>query len=603
MSLPTTEARPDVNYVETESSTSVGNGAQDYSNEVLTTIVDHNSVTTELSSSVMDPRSTSADILGIFAESTQTTIASSTETHTTSQSLSTATKTAPINASTLKNLSSSTAKIVATTIITTTSTTAKPTTTSIRHTGPTTKWTSTQSTGKVTPPTIYQPPPVAPTSQAKSLPTPRPPCEAPICRFNSNCTQNYEDSYLTCCGLGMKLISFHHSLAYEQVSQAFKQGNFSKWDSSKFWTSGTDNGCENAFGFCGSNTLLRDDTKWATGEPNNSNGTEHCISVELKNNSLLLFDDNCNLRQRYICEGRVVSPLLATSIEEDCRLMFSLTKEDIKRVMTEGPRDLQEKCFFKCFGENSGLYVNGKLSEEKLYAAFSEIAPENLTALIAMYNTMDYCSNMTRGMDLCDKAAELKACGDQAAPEAMAKLMDHLEKTMADPPILLPTGKAYCPTDFNCYIDGTLKTVFDAAPNDSYFSFSDGFGYVKHACGKKFLHLSYKYEVNITGALEKCCLFGLRSVIIPTAEKYDCIISSNLVGNTTNTLVMTAASRLGYPTRPVWCFTGDALMNLTIAPNNLSLPIGSRYSVQFKLMEKEMGGYYDSIPEVLCESY
>ncbi|XP_059468841.1 uncharacterized protein LOC132192759 [Neocloeon triangulifer] len=400
----------------------------------------------------------------------------------------------------------------------------------------------------------------------------------------------------------MKLISFHHSLAYEQVSQAFKQG---KLEPSKFWTSGTDYGCENAFGFCGSNTLLRDDSRWATGEPNDLNGTENCISVELKNNSLLLFDDNnCNLRQRYLCEGRVVSPSLPTAIEEDCRLMFSLTKEDIQRVMTEGPKDLQGKCFFKCFGENSGLYVNGKLSEEKLYAAFSEIAPENLTALIAMYNTMDYCSNMTRGMDLCDKAAELKACGDQSAPEAMAKLMDHLEKTMADPPILLPTGKAYCPTDFNCYIDGKLKNLFDATPNDSYMYYSEGYGYVKHACGSTFLYLSHRYEVTLTESLEKCCRFGLRSVIIPTAEKYDCMISSKLGGNTSHTLVMTAASRLGYPTRPVWCFTGDTLMNLTIAPNNLST-LYSRYpyNIQFKLKEKGMGAYFDSISEVLCESY
>ena len=41
-------------------------------------------------------------------------------------------------------------------------------------------------------------------------------------------------------------------------------------------------------------------------QPDNQNGNEHCISINLQYNKALLRDENCESKKRYICEVRII---------------------------------------------------------------------------------------------------------------------------------------------------------------------------------------------------------------------------------------------------------------------------------------------------------
>jgi hypothetical protein len=73
-------------------------------------------------------------------------------------------------------------------------------------------------------------------------------------------------------------------------------------------------------------------------------------------------------------------------------------------------------------------------------------------------------------------------------------------------------------------------------------------------------------------AMEECCSFGLRMVSVETADKYDCMIRAKVsmlinsykgcvsfnvttASNYPDTPFVVAASRMGFVSKPVWCYS------------------------------------------------
>jgi hypothetical protein len=68
-----------------------------------------------------------------------------------------------------------------------------------------------------------------------------------------------------------------------------------------YWTSGSDEGCEKAFGWCTVNRLVTK-AQYATGQPDNAAGAEHCLGLNMGASNIELQDENCAKTMPYICE-------------------------------------------------------------------------------------------------------------------------------------------------------------------------------------------------------------------------------------------------------------------------------------------------------------
>jgi len=83
---------------------------------------------------------------------------------------------------------------------------------------------------------------------------------------------------LACCAVGLKLISLHQGFKFDTIPRALKcikhLNNILKLKqlcavmllaknltTSLFWTSATDNGCEDSFGYCSSKRLVREEAR------------------------------------------------------------------------------------------------------------------------------------------------------------------------------------------------------------------------------------------------------------------------------------------------------------------------------------------------------
>ncbi|XP_059491110.1 uncharacterized protein LOC132205817 [Neocloeon triangulifer] len=103
-----------------------------------------------------------------------------------------------------------------------------------------------------------------------------------------------------------------------------------------------------------------------------------------------------------------------------------------------------------------------------------------------MYSTLNYCSNLTRGMDECDKISRMIKCGKDNSPAVVQSLTSSLESSIAQAPPILPPKEAVCPT-FKCIALDYRKRAMDAVLNYSNnFNFLADAGKVTTMCGKKF---------------------------------------------------------------------------------------------------------------------
>jgi Lectin C-type domain len=97
----------------------------------------------------------------------------------------------------------------------------------------------------------------------------------------------------------------------------------------EFWTSGSDSGCESIYGWCAVNKLFRNNVaKWAPGEPNNRNQSEHCVSIKLDQKSAVLMDSDCSRKLKYICEARDTTKTTSRShaMLDECGATFNVSR-------------------------------------------------------------------------------------------------------------------------------------------------------------------------------------------------------------------------------------------------------------------------------------
>ncbi|XP_059481673.1 uncharacterized protein LOC132200308 [Neocloeon triangulifer] len=125
--------------------------------------------------------------------------------------------------------------------------------------------------------------------------------------FSTN-SLSWDKALEMCCKLGMELVSIEDDAKMKCIFEINNNNSLLKY-TSEFWTSGTQLDCNFRYKFCSSGaSILRNDTKWLAGEPNNIDESQWCVASRFAPGSTLLkdqnylFDAGCNTGYRYICE-------------------------------------------------------------------------------------------------------------------------------------------------------------------------------------------------------------------------------------------------------------------------------------------------------------
>ncbi|CAB3372990.1 Hypothetical predicted protein [Cloeon dipterum] len=140
-----------------------------------------------------------------------------------------------------------------------------------------------------------------------------------------NQTQTFLGAMKACCDLGMNLLSLQFDYKFDGVLAAVKERYANP---GYYWTSGTDSGCESAFGFCAVKRLVRKESKnWQPGQPNNAGGVEHHLAVYINGSSALMADFNGDTKLRYICEARDTTKSASggRAVRDECAAIFNVS--------------------------------------------------------------------------------------------------------------------------------------------------------------------------------------------------------------------------------------------------------------------------------------
>ncbi|CAB3368443.1 Hypothetical predicted protein [Cloeon dipterum] len=366
----------------------------------------------------------------------------------------------------------------------------------------------------------------------------------------SNNTANnktWSDAISFCCTIGMKLLSMDTNFKHSALSVALGNG---KTLVSKYWTSGTDYGCDGAFGWCTVNKLFREPV-WAPGEPQPG---KHCVAVDFSGGNATLIAADCSTNLRFICEARdaIKSTSRAKGIQDECAAIFNITETELDSIFNSTSFDVKIKCFLKCLGESGGVVFNGRLVDEQLLKLVEHLSTDN-DKLMSGFQTVDECSKI-QGMDDCDTVALAFQCGQEKDPilvkntVKIVELNNSAEQTPVQPSI------GQCITDYQCVMTDYHRQIF--LTNGS----TDGL--IVDICRKRYL--LGKKETTYREGASWCCKYGLNLVSFETVEELKCLVSSPLGGRARPIKIWTSACRIGasiYGFR--WC-TSNANYNVSM---------------------------------------
>ncbi|XP_065346444.1 uncharacterized protein LOC135943710 [Cloeon dipterum] len=353
--------------------------------------------------------------------------------------------------------------------------------------------------------------------------------------------KTWEDARRTCCSIGMKLLSLDVAYKYSVLSQI--AGEDSATLNANFWTSGTENGCPGAFGWCAENKLVRN-AMWARNEPRNGS---HCIAATVSSTNTTLMTADCRLALRFICEASTRDTSNSTSkgeaMKDECATNYNVSIGEQDNIFNSSSFSAKIKCFLKCLGETGGIVVDGRIVDEQLIKLAEILSPNDDGKLMENLGAVDECSN-SKGMNECDKIANVFQCGQEKAPNLVANVINSMEMNstgVEKSPLQPVLGECI---EYECKVDSNRSQRF-------LYESSLPAGTILTICNKRYL---LGNDPMSFGACAKwCCTYGLQILSIETVEELQCIVNSPLGGIARPAKIWTSASRKGTITGFRWC--------------------------------------------------
>ncbi|XP_065335259.1 macrophage mannose receptor 1-like [Cloeon dipterum] len=127
----------------------------------------------------------------------------------------------------------------------------------------------------------------------------------------SKVKKTFKEAAEACCSIDMRLISIENKAKGNMLEDYLEINE-------QYWTSGSDLGCEGKFGWCSQGGVeFGDNIPWLYNEPNNGDGNENCVNIDIiawDSVKFKLNDNNCDKKMKFICESKVmdINPRVTT---------------------------------------------------------------------------------------------------------------------------------------------------------------------------------------------------------------------------------------------------------------------------------------------------
>ncbi|XP_065336680.1 uncharacterized protein LOC135937457 [Cloeon dipterum] len=417
--------------------------------------------------------------------------------------------------------------------------------------------------------------------------------------------RTFEEANQACCAIDLKLLSLHQGYKFRFVAAALKNLTIK---SGKFWTSGGDFGCEGVFGFCSTNrTLMMNETIWLPNQPDDLKGNEHCLAINaLSNYAAALSNDNCDLKLRYICEGRASTRVKALELE--CAAASNLADDEILKAFASPNGSDKFRCFMTCYGENANLYANGKMVDSRILPFVPYISAGSDSSMKEYYGTLDQCKQDSRKLYGCNRVPNFVSCSQEKSPILTEKMINVVETTISEKKALLPpVSESPCPNAHDKIMNENYRNYFDLYTEQRAYIDPQRI-LIKTSCGKKFLLLTIINAPALTTlgqAMTECAKWGLRLATIDTKTKLDCMINASIQFDggmlaTYPEKYYAIAAILNRPLKAKNCFSDVPFGLASWIVNNISTATGPFVIVNFsKKYATTVGG---SFKDIICET-
>ncbi|XP_059470695.1 uncharacterized protein LOC132193810 [Neocloeon triangulifer] len=346
--------------------------------------------------------------------------------------------------------------------------------------------------------------------------------------------KTYKEAISACCAMGLELVNVNQNHFYQ---------NLAPNNNGKFWTAGTDQGSEGIFGFAPDAILIDKSIPWADGQPDNKGGNENCASVTMNGGKATFMDDDCGLKLRYICTAQDARLQLSAGkqMQTECATIFNIDESKINALLNQdvGSFSNDFKCFLKCMGEVSKMYVNGILVENKVLRMIEAMYRGDPTKMKSSIENMDICANLA-GSSECDRAAKIEKCGIEKDPNLVDNLIQASSvSAMERNDIILDPKIPWCP-ETACDVDEFKMINFKNGNVPNKVT----------VCGKTYLYLQAQVgnKMDFKSAVTICCAYGLKVLNLLSATEFNCFEASAFAKSLGKKSVHTGVSAIISPT-------------------------------------------------------